>query len=188
MSFNLYNLLSYIIPGFILYIAGLHYLDISPNYYPAISAIAIAYILGYFICIIAGWLEVFLFWTWGGEPGLQLLEGKKCGRIKFYETTRIKSLVKNDEEESNIKIFQIAMRLSSQGAKVSEMNASYAFSKSILISIIIIYLILSSLYYGSIFFHVVCILMIFMAWRRSKERGFYYAKEILMEAVNNMKS
>ncbi len=184
MNFNLYYLLSNLIPGFVLYIAIIHILNLEMKDIPEIPAIAIAFILGYFVNSIGGWIEKIIFWTWGGEPGIQLLEEKRCGRIKFYEIDKLTYLKKEKKNVSNKKLFQIAMRLSNGNKRVDEMNSSYVFSRSIFVVIIIIYIILFPEYCRNIIFHIASVLIIIMAWYRSKERGFYYAKEVLLCAVN----
>jgi len=184
MNFNLYNLLSNLVPGFILYIVGIYILNIDIKNISEISSIAIAYILGYFINAMGGWFEKIIFWTWGGEPGLQLLKGKQCGRINFFELDKINLLKEPEKNASNEIVFQKAMRLSREDERVLEMNASYAFSRSILMTIIVIYLVLFSLYYKTFLYQAISIPMIFLAWHRAKERSFYYAKEVLLCAIN----
>lgn len=185
MSFNLYNLLASLIPGFTLYLVGVYVFGIDTSKISEISSIAVAYILGYFINLISSWLENIYFWTWGGDPATQLLEGKKCGRIKFYEKDKVNKFVKDLNESSNKKIFQIAMRISSESKRVSEMSASYAFSRSILTTIILSYFVLLKVYSASIGFHIISVVILLLAWHRAKERGFYYAKEVLSNAINS---
>jgi len=138
---------------------------------------------------IGGFTERIIYWSWGGEPALQLLKNKKCGRIEFYEVDKIKGLVKNyDGEITNKKIFQIAMRLSGNDNRVKDMNASYVFSRSILTSLVIGYIMLMPSFFEDYLFHVISIFIIILSWYRAKERAFYYAKEVLQSAINKLES
>lgn len=182
MSFNLYNSLSQLVPGFILLIIVVHILKLDINTIPALPSTAVAYVLGYFINAIGGWTESIMFKSWGGEPATQLLEGKRCGRIKFSESGKLKGLV--GENTENKKLFQITIRLANGNDLVKEMNASYIFSRSIFVTMVIGYLALSYVYFNNSFFHIASIIMIVMAWYRAKERGFYYVKEVLRVSIN----
>ena len=184
MDFNLYNLLSTLIPGFIVLMAGMRLLNFDVNNIPVLPSTAVAFVMGYFINAIGGWLEKFLFWTWGGEPAIQLLEGKNCGRIKFYEVEKLKSFFNTEENINNKKTFQIAMRLSNGNERVSDMNVSYVFSRSILTTLLVAYFILLPVYFKNIYFEIISIFLIFLSWYRAKERGFYYVKEVLTATIN----
>lgn len=182
MNFNLYDSLSQLVPGFILLIIVVHVLKLDINTIPALPSMAVAYVLGYFINAIGGWTENIMFKSWGGEPATQLLKGKRCGRIKFSELGKLKSLV--GENTENKELFQITMRLANGNDLVKEMNASYVFSRSILVAAVVGYLALSYVYFNNHLFHITSITIIVMAWYRAKERGFYYVKEVLRTSIN----
>ena len=39
-------------------------------------------------------------------------------------------------------------------------------------------------YYANLIFHFISLVVILLSWYRAKERGFYYAKEVLSTAIN----
>lgn len=187
MNLSLYNILSHLISGFLVYIVGLYVLDLEPNYLDPLMATAVAYMLGYFVNSISAWVEFILNWTWGGRPSNQLLEGKECGRIKFPEWKKISDLLKKEldsKKASTDDLFKVAMRKAKDGGRIPEMNGQYAFSRSILIAILISAVILGLDFYQSAGFWIISLVLILVAWYRTKERGFYYAKEVLSEALN----
>lgn len=187
MNLNFYNVLSHLISGFLIYIVGLYALKLGPNYFDPLMATAVAYVLGYFVNSIGAWTECFLNWTWGGRPSDQLLKGEKCGRIKFAEQEKILKLLQNelsDNKASIDDIFKVAMRKAKNSRRIPEMNGQYAFSRSILIAIFVSVVILGLEFYQNIGFWIVSLILILASWHRAKERGFYYAKEVLNEALN----
>jgi hypothetical protein len=171
----------------LVYIVGLHALDLEPNYLDALMATAIAYTLGYFVNSISAWIEFILNWTWGGRPSDQLLKGEVCGRIKFPEWKTTLKLLQKELDNKNASVddlFKVAMRKAKNGGRIPEMNGQYAFSRSILIAILISVIILGLDFYQNTVFWIISLVLILAAWYRTKERGFYYAKEVLSEVLN----
>ncbi len=189
MNLNLYNILSHIIPGFLLFMVGGYTLGIDFNAIPPLSATAIAYIIGFFTSTVGAWAEGGLFWTWGGKPSNNLLKGKGCGRIAFTEWKKVKNLLakelgKQNATENNL--FGVAMRISNKLERAEDMNAQYAFTRSLMVAVV-----------GSAAFTlyanpcdislwVVAIIATLVVWYRTKERGYYYAREVLAGALNKL--
>ncbi len=189
MNFNLYNLLSILVPGFLILMGIMYRLDLSQSSIPALPATALAYVIGYLVNSISGWLEGIIYWTWGGEPAVQFLKGKGCGRIRFNEVDELKGIITNGKDCSEKKIFEVSSRLVGQDEIISNMNASYVFSRVILVSSFIIYLILLPEYIGVYLYHAFSISLIILFWYRSKERAYYYVKQVFVAALNkNTKS
>ena len=184
MNFNLYNLLSQLIPGFILLIIGVRVYNIDMNTIPILPSTAIAYVLGYLINAIGSWFEKIIYWSWGGEPAIQVLEGKKCGKYRFYEVDRLKKLLERDKKISNKEIFQISMRLANNNDRVKDINSSYVFSRSILMTLMVGHLILMPLYLKSYLFHIVSICIIFLSCYRAKQIAFSFVKEVFQVSIN----
>lgn len=188
MKLSLYNVLSHLIPGYLIYIVIFYCFEIDAQFLNSLSATAVAYLIGYFVNTFGAWIESFLYWTWGGAPSLQLLEGKSCNRIKFSENNKIRKLLieKYDVKDNSDVLFKVAMRISADGGRISSMNEQYVFSRSILISVFISFAWLSFEFWQSSLFWTLGLLLILISWYRSKERGFYYVKEVLNKALNDL--
>lgn len=184
MNFRLYDILSQIIPGFLVYLS---YNDLTGKAWDnnfALPATMIAFIIGYFINTIASWLEDFFYWTWKGKPSNRLIDGLDIKKVRFYSSNQAKELLKSEISKpnpSNDELFSVAMRYanSDKFPRVQIFNESYAFSRVILTMLIISFLILVFKYYSSLFFWITFSVLLAVAWLRCKERGYYYAKEVL---------
>ncbi len=187
MNLNLYNELSHLVCWILIYISCLKAFGIPYNTLDTLLVTAISYVIWYFINTFWAWIEWLLFWSWWGKPSSQLLDGKKCGRIYFYEYEKIKQILKKKSKKPNPSsdnLFGVAMRLVDETSKVESMNWQYAFSRALFVTVIIGGLLLVKNFYCYAFFWIILIFLIFIAWYRAKERGFYYAKEVLQEALN----
>lgn len=184
MKFKFYDILSHLIPGFIIYLV---YLDYSGEVFDkdfVVPATAIAFVLGYFVNTISSWLEDFYYWTWRGKPSTRLLDGKDIWKVRFYEHEKVKKLLKTESSKRNISndaLFGIAMRYATPevNSRVADFNANYAFSRVILTTILIASGFVVYSYYDSYKIYFCIIPLIFIAWYRSKQRAYYYAKEVL---------
>lgn len=189
MNLNLYNELSHLICWVIIYLLCLKVVDIPYDTFDTLPATAIAYVIWYFINAFWAWVEWFLFWSWWGKPSSQLLDGKKCWRIYFYEYEKVKQLLNNKAKKpnpTNDNLFGIAMRLVDETSKVESMNWQYAFSRALFITTIIGWFLLVSNFYCYAFFWLTFLFLLLVVWHRAKERWFYYAKEVLQEALNEL--
>jgi len=184
MNFKLYDIFSQLIPGFIVYIT---YLKINHETFDSgfiVPATVIAFIIGYFVNTLASWVESIYFFTWGGKPSNQLLEGRSIWKVKFHELEKTKKMLIEEfgeEDPTNEQLFSIAMRYATPevSVRVADFNANYAFSRVILTTMIIISIALIWANYLNPLIYVITIPIVFIAWLRSKQRGFYFAKEVL---------
>jgi hypothetical protein len=184
MNFKFYDILSCLVPGFILYIAYLQLAEETFDNDFIIPATAIAFVIGYFINTIASWLEDFYYWTWGGKPSNQLLDGKDIWKVKFYEYIKVKGMLLDECSNlspKNDELFSLAMKYSTSEAnsRVTDFNANYAFSRVILTTILIASWLLIYKYYDSYTVYIIILPLIFISWYRCKQRGYYYAREVL---------
>lgn len=189
MNLNLYNILSHIIPGFLLFLVGGYALGIDLNTVPPLPATAIAYIIGFFTSTIGAWAEGALFWTWGGKPSNNLLRGKACGRIAFTEWKRGKILLAKEfgkQRATENDLFGVAMRISNKLERAEDMNAQYAFARSLMMAVIgsATFALYSNPCDTSIWF--VSVAATILVWYRTKERGYYYAREVLSGALTKL--
>ncbi len=184
MKFRFYDILSHLIPGFIVYLAYLEFVedDFSSDF--IIPATAIAFLIGYFVNILASWLEDFYFWTWGGKPSNRLLNGKDIWKVRFYEGEKVKRLLlqeNNNNITKNDALFGTAMQYiaNDDNSRIADFNSNYAFSRVILTVMILGFGILAFKYFDSIIFYLISLPLVFATWLRAKQRGYYYAREVL---------
>ncbi|MEO0473318.1 MAG: hypothetical protein AAF206_27145 [Bacteroidota bacterium] len=200
MKFSLYDLLSQILIGFIWLVAiiliwDLHKLegllrDVQ------LASIPISYALGYFINTFASWAENWMFKAWGGKPSRLLIQGNAKSKIRLKRQARTHVLLREELDlKSDVEtpadvdaMFLIAMSYigKANNNRIQEFNASYAFSRGMVVTTagIAFMLILSiflenSLNEGRILFALLSIIAFFISLRRTKERGYYFAREVL---------
>jgi hypothetical protein len=70
MNFSLYDLLSQLVPGFIVYLSMLKALNVQWDKDYVVASTIIAFFIGFFVNTLASWLEDFYYITWGGSPPL----------------------------------------------------------------------------------------------------------------------
>jgi hypothetical protein len=184
MKFRFYDILSHLIPGFIIYITYLEFKEEAFDKDFVVPATAIAFVLGYFVNTLASWFEDFYYWTWGGKPSDRLLDGRDIWKVRFYEHEKTKELLSNEStgpKTKNDALFSIAMRYATPeiNSRVGDFNANYAFSRVILTTILIASGFMIYMHYDSYSVYMITIPLIFISWYRSKQRGYYYAREVL---------
>lgn len=184
MNFKTYDILSALVPGFIIYSLILNFLDIPFEQNFIVPATAYSFIIGYFVNAISSWLEDFYYWTWGGKPSNKLIEGKGIWKVKFYEFDKVKKLLTEEsgrEEPSSDELFGIAFRFANaeKNPRVEDFNCSYAFSRVLLTTTIISSIILLINYSCCILLYPFLASFIFIAWLRCKQRAYYFSKEVL---------
>ena len=184
MNFKLYDILSQLIPGFILYATYLHVDHQSFDSSFIVPATAISFVVGYFVNTLASLLEPFYYFTWGGKPSNQILEGKNIWKVKFHELDKTRKYLVEEFDEveaTNDQLFSLAIRYATPevSVRVADFNSNYVFSRVILTTMLIVSGLLIWANYSNPSIYLVTIPIIFMAWLRSKQRGFYFAKEVL---------
>ena len=184
MNFKIYDILSALIPGFLVLGAFLYIGEISFDKIPVIFLTVFAYLIGYMINSLSSWLESILFFSWGGKPSDKLLKGEGIWKIKFYEYEKVKKMLKKESEKDkpkNDELFQIAMRyaFSSGNQRVNDFNNGFSFSRSVFVSALISLIALSMEYYCDYRFYIISTIILFILWLRAKQRGYYFAREVL---------
>lgn len=191
MDIKYYDLLSTTIIGVVL-VSVVNYLFLENIQIDAVAYLALGYLVGYFINAIGSLLEDLYYKTIKGMPSdnlLTLVEGQNwtgCKRVKFYEAERAIDTLKkelNDPHASVRKMFGCAMRKVNgcQDSRVPAFNAQYAWSRTILTTILIVIFMCAFRYYNNLLFWLVVLIVLFIAWNRFKERGYYFAREVLNE-------
>lgn len=192
MNFKTYDILSALVPGFIVLVALLNFANIRFDKDMVLVYTAFAFLLGYVINATASWLEDFYYITWGGKPSSMLLEGKNIWKVSFHYAETAKKLLQkecNDPHADNDKLFGLAMRYANvKDTRTDDFNAAYAFSRSILTTALFAFLLLIPRYYCDWHFYILSIPLIFICWLRAKQRGYYYAKEVLTIYLKDTKT
>ena len=203
MSFKYYDTLSTLISGCVLvlilsFVLGKDSSNINP-----ILLLALAYSMGYVLNAVSGLLEPFYFWTMGGRPSDKLLTPpSKCcicqktkdytgyGRIRFYQYEKVANMLRSELEDpvaNPKKMFGKAMSYSNSNSdtRVPDFNAQYAFSRVMLTLSLVVGIILAFDYYCYWWYWLILGTTIILLWNRCKERGYYYAKEVLIKYMKN---
>jgi hypothetical protein len=191
MKFNHYETLVNLVLGYLLLIVLM--LGLSIDYDNKFTApyLAGAYVIGYMLNALSSFLEPIYYWTIGGMPSNQLLtvltnkDYSGIKKVKFYRTQEVIDKLKSDLHDPNPskgKMFGAAMSYSNNrhDTRVPAFNAQYAFSREILTLIFIIAIIIIAKE-PSCWFSYISLPVLLLAWNRYKERGYYYAKEVLTE-------
>lgn len=189
MNFKYYDLLSSLIVG-VLTAVSINIVFNLEFEYDSIPLLAVSYVIGYFINAISGIIEPLYFYIMGGMPSNKLLTlvpnqaFTGYGRIKFYMASRAIELLQeelNDRNAPVMKMFGKAMSYSASdtNTRVPDFNAQYAFSRVIFTDIIVLTCVWAFIFYDSIVFWTAVAILMFISFRRCKERGYYFAKEVL---------
>lgn len=198
MNFKYYDLLSSLVTGIIVCISVNTSFDLNFDY-DAVPLLAAAYIAGYFINAISALCENTYYKLMGGMPSdvlLSPIEGCEYTgykRIRFYQAKRAIELLKqdlHDQNPSKRKMFGKAMSYSNgdSSTRVPDFNAQYAFSRSILTTVVLLAIIWGYDLYCKWWYWLTFIVLLYLSYRRCKERGYYYAKEVLTEYIHKKES
>lgn len=184
MNFKAYDILSSLVPGFLIFLTVIKVFNIPFEKDLIVPYTAVAFLFGYLINTLSSWLEDFYFFTWGGKPSSNLLEGKGIWKVSFYHSSKAKELLTADGANvtpSSDELFAIAMRNANgeKDTRVDDFNAQYAFSRVLLTTVIIATIILLIQHYSEWQYYAVLMPITLIIWLRAKQRGYYYAREVL---------
>lgn len=184
MTFKAYDIFSSLVPGFLMLLGLQYFFEIPYDKDFVVGYTAVAFLLGYVINTIGSWLEDFYFFTWGGKPSNNLLDGQKTQKIKLYNHIQVNqhlSQKTNSQNPSKDELFSIAMRNANgqKDTRIEDFNAIYAFSRTLLTTALIGGILVLIKNYNDWKFYAVVVPVIFVLWLRCKQRGYYYAKEVI---------
>lgn len=204
MQFKYYDTLSALITGTVL----LFVLSLATEYdiqgTNVVILLAMAYILGYILNAVSALLEPVFYWIMGGMPSDRLLTSPKprrrgkmhnytgFGRVRFYDYEKAIKYLKEELADDNVntrKMFCKALSYSNadNNTRVPDFNAQYAFSRVILTLVIVSATALAPQYYQLWWAWLIVVVIILLTGHRCKERGYYYAREVLIEYLKNKK-
>lgn len=184
MTFKTYDIFSSLVPGFLLLLGIQYFFSIPYDNDFVVGYTAIAFLLGFVVNTIGSWLEDFYFYTWRGKPSSNLLSGKNTWKIRLYNHTQVHqhlSQKTSNQNPTNDELFSIAVRIANgqKDTRVEDFNAIYAFSRTLLTTAIIGGTLVLVKNYSNWKFYTVIVPIIFVLWLRCKQRGYYYAKEVI---------
>lgn len=89
----------------------------------------------------------------------------------------------NDQHASERKMFGCAMRKVNgcEDCRVPAFNAQYAWARTMLTTILIADTLCAFRFYNEWQFWPIAMILLIISWNRFKERGYYYAREVLNE-------
>lgn len=191
MELKYYDLLSNTIVGVVV-IAVVKVMWYNDKTLDMEAYIAGGYLLGYFINAISSLIEPILYKLIGGKPSdklLTLVEGQEwtgISKVKFYEAQRIIEKLKQEVDDDSVstgRMFAFAKchSVSNPNSRVPDFNAQYAFSRAIFTCAIVIFVSLAFQLYDVLYFWVLGFGIIWLSWNRFREKGYYYAREVLNE-------
>lgn len=205
MNFKYYDILSTLISGCILVLVIAFAIDKDTSEMNSVLLLALAYVLGYVLNAISGLIEPFYYWTMGGMPSDRLLtapsvskktgKAKKytgCRHIRFYQYEKVISNLMcelSNPNASTREMFERAKAYSSTktDSRVPDFNSQYAFSRAMLTLNLGVGIILSFDFFGCWWYWPSFLGVSFLLWNRCKERGYYYAREVLVEYLKQNK-
>lgn len=196
MKFYMHDILSALIPGFLLLGAWIYASShiVGEGTVDAVIATVAAFVLGYIVnAVSSSWLERVYYWSWRGKPSDRMLQGKGVGKIKFREWEIVKEKLMeecrkkcgiNDPTDGDLfsVAYRHAFRVDRSNSRVAEFNSKYVFSRN-LFTVVIFALLISGLYgYCPIWWYYPALLIVgVVIWFRAKQEAYYFVKEVLNE-------
>lgn len=193
MNFKFYDVLSSLVPGFIILVASMYMLNIEYDKDYVLPYTAMAFLIGYIQNALCSWLEVIYYWTWGGKPSTMLLDGKSMWKVSFYDAERVKKCLLEDVKEpgaSNDRLFSEAKKHANgkSDSRVDDFNANYAFARSLLTTTLIAIIFIAFKQYDNWVFYIIALPSLFVVWLRCKQRAYYYSREVLIEYLKSKRA
>jgi len=195
MSFKYYDLLSNLTVGVVVFYAVLKLYfcveDISE-----LVILAGGYVTGYFLNAISGFMEPFLQWTIGGKPSDHLLSPIReidwtgIKKVKFYyadEAIELLTIDAKADSSDKGKLFDYAKHraILCKDCRVPDFNNHYSLSRVIFATVILGVVVAEIEYYDVWYSWLISAVALFLAWNRFRERGYYYAREVLNEYLKS---
>lgn len=191
MDVKYYDLFSTAIIGVVI-VTAVNYLFLGNAEIDSIAYLALGYLAGYFINAIGSLVAPIYYKSIGGRPSdklLTLIPGQiwtGCKKVRFYEAQVVIDIIRkelNDANASTQKMFECAMRKVNgcEDCRVPAFNAQFAWSRTILTTILISSILFAIRFYNEWIFWMASVSLLLISWNRFKERGYYYAREVLNE-------
>lgn len=202
MNFKYYDIISTLICGVVLLFVVSIVINWDISKVNVVIVLSLAYVMGYILNAVSALLEPLYYWFMGGMPSDKLLrfpEPNCCGkvrkytgfgRVRFYEYEKVVKLLREELDDADAdekKMFGKAMSYSNSNDKsrVPDFSAHYAFSRIMLTLVLVSTCLIMTKYYDVWWAWLITLLVILLVGHRCKERGYYYAREVLIEYLKN---
>jgi len=183
MTVSLFDILSKIIPGGLMFFVISHALNFKTELNEIIVLILV-YILGFFIEAIASLIErPVIFRLFRGNPAERLLNGKKYMDIKISRLEKLNEIVNskfNKYKEDKLRLFLIFHSIVSKKdfKRVNHFMEQYILSRNMLVSCFLSGILFLIFQFGWIQL-VISVFLLILIFIRSKQRNYYFVKEVI---------
>jgi hypothetical protein len=204
-KFEIYDVIGVLVPGTLLIcVLPLFFPSLIstasavkfPDAFAVIALTAAAILGGHVVQAISSLVEPIIYFTWGGRPSDRVFTKGLGNRYLPLELAiQIKEKLKAayGANLSDRSLFVKAMQRAETGpGRVARFNALYAYHRAVLtLTLIVTILFLASFHAGlatamtkkqDVGMLISLLLFLGLSWHRAKQRGFYYAKEVLLKA------
>lgn len=204
-KFEIYDIMGVLVPGALMVcVVPLFFPAVSqlasgvpfPDAFAVIALTALAILAGHLVQAVASLIEPAVHKTWGGRPSDSVFTkglGDRYLTLELAKRLREKLAAAYGADLDDRSIFQKAMqRAEHAGGRVPRFNALYGYHRAVMtLSAMVTVLFLLSFFGGlawslswlkNIIILVSLVLFLLVAWHRTKQRGIYYVKEVLLRA------
>lgn len=172
-----------------------------PDTFAFIGLVALSFFLGNLMQALASAVEPFLYWTWGGRPSERALREGLGDRFFPPDSakrirTKLVEAVGNKASDRSLFLFAMQRAESCGSVRVSRFNALYGYHRLLFV--------LTGLSLGLFVFSfwgglaarltwqanfasiTLLLLLLILFWHRARQRGYYYVREVLLCAEQNI--
>lgn len=204
-KFEYYDILGIVIPGSLLLawvqfcfpaVLGLVSASGFPEAFNVLVLIALTIFLGHLVQAIASNIEPLIYWTWGGRPSDQALEGGLAGYLPEDSAARIRGILKEavggSPSDHSLFLFAMQKAHSAEVGRASRFNSLYGYHRGLLALLpLAAGLLVAAMVWGQAASWIcgqkagslilIAVLLV-LVWHRTKQRAFYYVREVLLTA------
>jgi hypothetical protein len=205
-KFNLYELLSWLVPGVLVTcILAVAFPQATAavkavgfqDAFAVTALVALAVFIGNLVQAVASLTEPLMNWTWGGRPseralreglGNRYLPGDAADRIRI----KIIAAIGGTPSDRSVFLFATQRAESAASPRVGVFNALYAYHRALLVLCLIGLAALIAAacanafpgvhFWGWVVVFAGGIAVTVLVWYRTKQRAFYYVREVLLTA------
>ncbi len=172
-----------------------------PNGFDVLALTALAVFVGHVVQACASMAEPILYWTWCGRPSDRALRDGLGSRYFPPETARrirekLEPAVGPEATASSMFLFAMHRAEGASQGRVSRFNSLYAYHRGLFVLLVVATLmLLGSIFWGCaaswggltrlVVFGSMALLCL-LAWHRTKQRAFYYVREVLLAAESRI--
>jgi hypothetical protein len=184
MTFKAYDIFSSLIPGYIFLIAMLEFLGLPFDKDMVVPYTALAFLIGFIMNTLGSWFEGVYFFTWGGKPSSKLLLGKSIWKIRVYNHAALKAHLTQAASTRNPttdELFSIAFRTvtGEKDTRIEDFNSIYAFARTLFTTSLIGGIMMLREHHNDWRYYAIIVPVVFVLWLRTKQRAYYFSKEVL---------